>query len=60
MIEDGKPCVDIAQQLRAVESAVSNAKRELIQDHIDHCLADSENGGGHTPLAELKAIAKFL
>lgn len=38
MIEAGRPCLDIAQQLHAVEKAVENAKRTLIQDHLDHCL----------------------
>ena len=38
MIEDQRACVDIAQQLHAVEKAVCQAKRTLIQDHIDHCL----------------------
>ncbi len=36
MLEAGKPCVDVAQQLQAVEKAVTNAKRVLIHDHIDH------------------------
>lgn len=40
MIEQGRPSVDIAQQLQAVEKAISQAKRILIQDHIDHCLED--------------------
>src|SRR3546814_9993277 len=35
MIEAGRPCVDIAQQLHAVEKAVANAKKALINDHID-------------------------
>jgi DNA-binding FrmR family transcriptional regulator len=38
MIENGRTCLDIAQQLHAVEKAVANAKRTLIHDHIDHCL----------------------
>jgi DNA-binding FrmR family transcriptional regulator len=38
MIENGRACLDIAQQLHAVEKAVANAKRTLIHDHIDHCL----------------------
>ena len=38
MIEAGRPCLDIAQQLHAVERAVAAAKRELILDHLDHCL----------------------
>ena len=41
MIEEGRECVDIAQQLHAVEKAVCQAKRTLIQDHIDHCLEDT-------------------
>jgi hypothetical protein NreA len=37
-IEAGRPCLDLAQQLHAVESAITNAKRTLIHDHLDHCL----------------------
>lgn len=40
MIEAGRPCVDLAQQIHAVEKAISNAKRELVQDHMEHCLGD--------------------
>jgi len=63
MIEEGRPCVDLAQQLHAVESAVANAKRELIQDHIEHCLDDSVGGGRMTAkaaLSEFKQLAKYL
>ena len=38
MLEGGRNCLDIAQQLQAVESAVANAKKTLVHDHIDHCL----------------------
>ena len=57
MIEEGKPCLEIAQQLQAVEKAVVNAKRALIHDHMDHCL-DAD----HSPADrdELKAIARYL
>lgn len=57
MIEAGKPCLEIAQQLQAVEKAVVNAKRALIHDHMDHCL-DTD----HAPAerAELRAIARYL
>ncbi len=41
MIESGRACLDIAQQLHAVEKAVSEAKRTLIRDHIDTCLEDT-------------------
>lgn len=57
MIEQGKPCLEIAQQLQAVEKAVANAKRALIHDHMDHCL-DEDNSPADRD--ELKAIARYL
>ncbi len=57
MIETGKPCLVIAQQMHAVEKAVTNAKRALIHDHMDHCL-DAE--GSETDRAELRTIARYL
>jgi len=63
MIEMERPCTDIAQQLHAVEKAITQAKRTLIQDHIDHCLDAALVGAGsdETPAtAEFKAITKYL
>ncbi|MER9940311.1 metal-sensing transcriptional repressor, partial [Mesorhizobium sp. M0088] len=40
MIEAARPCLDLAQQLHAVEKAISQAKKTLIQDHLNHCLED--------------------
>jgi DNA-binding FrmR family transcriptional regulator len=55
MMEAGRSCLDLAAQLHAVERAIGSAKRELIHDHIDHCLAE-----GPADLAELKAITRHL
>jgi DNA-binding FrmR family transcriptional regulator len=63
MIEAGRPCVDLAQQLHAIENAIANAKRELIHDHIDHCLDDAVTSNGKpakAALAEFKALSKYL
>lgn len=61
MIEGNKPCTDIAQQLHAVEKAIFQAKRILIQDHIDHCLDEAAAGTGNTStLVDFKAITKYL
>ncbi|NBG94161.1 metal-sensing transcriptional repressor [Pyruvatibacter mobilis] len=57
MIEHGRPCLDVAQQLHAVERAVANAKQLLIHDHMDHCL-DSDSSDADR--AELKAITRYL
>jgi len=58
MIEADRACVDIAQQLHAVEKAVGQAKKTLIQDHIDHCL--DQAASSRASLAEFKEIAKYL
>jgi DNA-binding FrmR family transcriptional regulator len=63
MIEGGRPCLDLAQQLHAVEKAIAQAKKTLIQDHLDSCLDNVA-----TPLArdqrrsidEFKEITKYL
>jgi DNA-binding FrmR family transcriptional regulator len=41
MLEAGRPCLDLAQQLHAVEKALGNAKKELIKDHIQHCMEET-------------------
>lgn len=62
MIEDGRACVDVAQQLHAVSKAIEQAKKIFIHDHIDHCLEEStEREGGKAQLiAEFKEISKYL
>ena len=41
MLHDQRSCLEVAQQLHAVEHAISNAKKVLIKDHLDHCLDDA-------------------
>lgn len=61
MIAAGRPCEEIAQQLQAVEKAITNAKRELIFDHIDHCLqADPAAEHDKPATSEFKNIARYL
>ena len=61
MIESGKPCIDIAQQLHAVERAVASAKKTLINDHIDHCLVvASDKPEADTAVQQFRAISKYL
>ncbi|WP_022961454.1 metal-sensing transcriptional repressor [Halopseudomonas pelagia] len=63
MIDSGRPCLELAQQLHAVEKAIQQAKRVLVQDHIEHCLdaaigpLESEQ---QSRIDEFKAIARYL
>jgi DNA-binding FrmR family transcriptional regulator len=56
MMEEGRPCLDLATQLQAVERAVAEAKRTLIHDHIDHCVT----GDGTHDLTEIRALTRLL
>jgi len=63
MIEQGRPCLDIAQQLQAVEKAIAQAKKTLIQDHLDHCLDHMVDASGKTQgqaLEDFKLITRYL
>jgi DNA-binding FrmR family transcriptional regulator len=63
MIDGGRPCLDIAQQLHAVEKAISQAKRTLIQDHLDHCLEETVGAlprDQRQSIDEFKSITKYL
>jgi DNA-binding FrmR family transcriptional regulator len=63
MLEEGRECLEVAQQLQAVESAITNAKKTLVHDHIDHCLEHMASKPGASPretIREFKAITKYL
>jgi DNA-binding FrmR family transcriptional regulator len=63
MFDEGRSCLELAQQLHAVEKAISEAKRRLIHDHIDHCLDVVANGVGTAPpqtISEFKTISRYL
>lgn len=63
MIEGGRPCLDVAQQLHAVERAIAQAKKTLIHDHMDHCLAEAigpAEPDHRAAIDEFRDIAKYL
>jgi DNA-binding FrmR family transcriptional regulator len=63
MLEEGRNCLEVAQQLQAVEKAVESAKKTLIHDHLDTCLERAVGSGtqaARAPIEEFKAITKYL
>lgn len=63
MIGAGRPCIDIAQQLHAVEKAISEAKKTLIRDYLDHCLEETVGVLGRDQrksIDEFKEITRYL
>ncbi len=63
MLEDDRECLEVAQQLQAVEKAIANAKKALVHDHIDHCLEHVVKKGSRNAgqtVQEFKEITKYL
>lgn len=61
MVEDGKECAEVLIQLSAVKAALNNTGKVILQDHIEHCIADAVREGDVQALEELnKAIDRFM
>lgn len=63
MLESERGCLEIAQQLQAVESAINSAKKVLVHDHIEHCLEHAIGDNAKDSAAairEFKEITKYL
>ena len=63
MLEEERDCLDIAQQLQAVEKAIVNAKKALVHDHIEHCLEHvvrEKSRSADDAIREFKEITKYL
>lgn len=46
MVEDDRYCADILGQLSAVHEALRGVGRELMRNHLRHCVADAHRKGG--------------
>jgi DNA-binding FrmR family transcriptional regulator len=63
MLEADRGCLEVAQQLQAVEKAVANAKKTLVHDHINHCLEHAvkdDKLSANETIREFKDITKYL
>jgi len=63
MIEAGRPCLEVAQQLQAAERAVREAKKTFINDHLNHCLqhvVETKGPQARISVDEFRTIAKYL
>ena len=62
MMEEGKPCLEIAPQFQAVYKAIGNAKGLFVQDHIEGCLTGDDDSPTELKqkMQEIKEISKYL
>jgi uncharacterized protein len=63
MVEAGRPCMELSQQLHAVEKALGNAKKQLIKDHIHHCMEETSEAVPREIrelIKEFQGVTKYL
>lgn len=61
MVEEGYDCSEVLIQLAAVRSALDNAGKIILQDHIRHCMVDAVSAGDQGAIDDLcQAIEKFM
>ena len=42
MIEDGRYCIDISNQLLAIQSLIKNANNEVLSNHLNNCVKNDQ------------------
>lgn len=59
MLEEGRYCLDIVQQLNALSAAVDEVALLILQDHIEGCVADAiREGAGEERIRELMGVLR--
>ena len=60
MIEEDRDCADVLMQLSASRSALTGLGKEIINEHITHCITHAVQDGDMEAIEEFqKAIEKF-
>jgi DNA-binding FrmR family transcriptional regulator len=62
MIEDGRYCVDISNQILAAQSLLKRADLLIIRQHLKHCVKEAfENDKGDEKIDEvMQLLAKVI
>lgn len=61
MVEEGYDCSEVLVQLAAVRSALDNAGKVILSDHIRHCMVDAVAAGDEDAIDDLcLAVEKFM
>lgn len=61
MLENDEDCADVLMQLSAVNAALRNLGKEIINEHMTHCIAHAIEDGDTEAVEEFqKAVQKFI
>ncbi len=61
MVENDEDCSEVLIQLAAVKAAVNSIGREILKEHLSHCIVDAVESGDQDAIQALNsAIDKFM
>ena len=61
MIEEGRYCIDVLTQVRAVRAALNKVEQETLGDHLEHCVAHAFHAGSEKDRkAKIEEILEVL
>jgi DNA-binding FrmR family transcriptional regulator len=64
MVEEDRYCITVLEQVSAATRALQSVALELLDSHLDHCVAEAVRMGGDESTAKLKeassAIARLV
>ena len=55
MVEEGRDCSEVLTQIAAAKSAINNIGREVLKEHIQHCVVEAVEEGNQQVLDDLSA-----
>ena len=58
MVDEGKYCIDILNQLKAAKSAIATVEAKILETHIEECVRNSMQSDMDVKIAELVKILK--
>ena len=64
MVEDDRYCIDVLTQISAVNTALESLAFKVLDDHVNHCVADAISSGDKDVATEksrelLQAVQRF-
>lgn len=61
MVEADRDCSEVLTQIAAVKSAINNIGREVLKDHIQHCIVHAALSGDQQAIDDLNdALDRFM
>ena len=65
MVEEDRYCIDVLTQIAAVKTALERVAMKILDDHVNHCVADAMASGERDAATEksrelIAAVARFV